>query len=270
MTTATHALTLAEYLALPAVSSHRLWALHHRSPWHARYSEQEQTEAKDKGTLLHALVLEPESVESRFHRFVGEKRTKEAKEEWERAEAQGLVVVRADAWDEVEAEAGRVRAAVAPLLDAATGTERVLLWTDPETGLGCKARADLLLPDGMADLKRFSRSAHPRSFVAACATYGSHFQAAWYMRGARILGLPCSRWRWIAVEANGPVTVYEARPEDLLRTERVLLDTLARWCACERDGVWPAYEGGALDLSAIVAGEEPDFSDIELEEEEVP
>lgn len=263
----TAAMSLAQYLALPAVSASRLWALHHRSPWHAKNAAIPTTESMDKGTLLHALVLEPCTVQSRFYRFEGEKRTDAKKAEWAEAENDGLVVVRAAAWDEIEQEAVRVREAVSALLAASRGAERVLTWIDPDTGADCKARADLLLPDGIADLKRLSRSAHPKAFAAACGTYGSHFQAAWYMRGARILGMPSLVWRWIAVEAGGPVTVYEARPEDLLRTERLVVEALRRWCECEAAGHWPGYVGGPLDLSALAAGADPDFSDLEEEVE---
>lgn len=257
---------LDRYLAIDAASSSRLWALTHESPWHARFGYRAPTPAMALGSLLHALVLEPDTVPRRFYRFDGDRRSNAKKTEWEGAEAAGLEVVRADAWDEAHEQAGQIRAVVAPLLARVHAHEATMIWD--EGGLACKARPDAILADGLLDLKR-SRSGHPRAFVAACARYGFHFQAAWYRRGARKLGLPHARWRWVVAEVGGPVTVYEAQGPDLDRIEMEVERALGRYRACLSTDSWPGYEGGPLDLSALalVEGGDVQFEGLALEDE---
>jgi hypothetical protein len=68
--------------------------------------------------------------------------------------------------------------------------EYAAYWTDPETGVDCKALLDCVcqLPSGqwvVFDLKTTAGAADRDSFARAVETYGYHFQAAWYCEAAK-------------------------------------------------------------------------------------
>jgi hypothetical protein len=261
-------LSLTDYLAHEGVSASRLWAFHNRSPWHARYGHREPTPAMNAGSLLHALVLEPESVERRFYRFEGAMRTKDKRAERDAVLEQGLEIVREGDWEMIETEAGLIRDSIHDILRGAE-TEQTLIWTEVPCVMA-KARPDLVTTDGLADIKRV-RNGHPQAFLGACRRYGWHWQAAWYMRGARECGLDAGNggWRWIVVEAEGPVTVYSVSPDDLTLIEIQIERALDAYRDCLATDHWPGYEEGRLDLSTLMAGAtEIDFEGLELEEDE--
>src|SRR5690242_11863355 len=60
-------LSFSDYLAIPAISSGALRGLHTTSPAHVKASDFERTEAMDKGSALHTLILEPEQFPNRFY-----------------------------------------------------------------------------------------------------------------------------------------------------------------------------------------------------------
>jgi hypothetical protein len=261
-------LSLGDYLSHEGVSASGLWTFHHRSPWHARYGLREPTPAMAAGSLLHAMVLEPESVPGRFYRLEGDLRTAVKRDERDAVLEKGIEIVRESAWDLVATEAELIRASVHDWLRVAQ-TEQTLLWTEA-CGVQAKARPDLVMSTGLADIKRV-RNAHPKSFLAACSRYGWHWQAAWYMRGARECGLAAGdgSWSWIAVEAEGPVTVYTASADQLALIEIQIERAFDAYHDCLATDHWPGYEEGRLDLSSLIAGEIAiDFEGLELEEDE--
>lgn len=249
-----HGTSLDEYLAIDAVSASQLFKLSYRSPWHVRYGERKETEAMGLGSLLHAMVLEPETVGGNFYRFEGDKRSNAKKDEWDTAEGGGLTVVRAKAWDEIRTQADEIRSRCAKLISRGTHFEQTMIWEDPKTGLLCKGRLDMATDTGLVDFKR-SRNGHPQAFVGACRRYGHHWQAAWYLRGARALGLPAQTWTWVVCEDGGPITEYETTPGAVLVFETEINSALERYADCVRSNHWPAYEAEELDLSSLASDE---------------
>jgi hypothetical protein len=59
-----------------------------------------------------------------------------------------------------------------------------IFWTDPVTGVPCKARLDYLKPRAIVDLKTFELRDTPpnRAIARAVAAYRYHIQASWYLR----------------------------------------------------------------------------------------
>ena len=84
--------------------------------------------------------------------------------------------------------------------------EQSLWYIDEETGLLCKERTDLLLPDILGDLKS-TRDARPEPFMRDAYKYGYHISASHYQVGAE-KHLEDSQWSgqflFIAVESAEP------------------------------------------------------------------
>lgn len=116
-----------------------------------------------------------------------------------------------------------------------------LLWDDPDTGLRCKARLDVLFPnmaglDLVLDVKT-TKSAQRWSFRADCARYGYHRQHAHYVDGLRQIGRRPGPFYFLVVEKTPPylVALYklddaavDLGAEQVGRAMRTLADCIAR------------------------------------------
>lgn len=218
-----------------------------RSPAHLQAhlsgAQAEETEPLFKGTLIHAVVLEPDSIGSRYYLEPdGDGRTKVVREA--RAEAASLnpgkIPVRQPDLD----LAARIRDSVyshkaaKALLGADGDVERSVFWTNTDTGEPCKARLDKMSQTKafIADVKS-TRDASPTAFAKSIVTYRYDVQAVHY---AESLGL---RFVFIAVEKTPPyaVAVYAVNPE-ILRLGKTRRDpNLRSYAECKASGRWPSY-----------------------------
>lgn len=221
-----------------------------------------ETAAKAFGKALHCAVLEPDVFErtyiiAREHPYARvSDRLRNAKKP-----SQGTLDAIAY-WDAWEAEmAGRIEVShkdatrlrgmaasvrshpiAGKFFQGGTG-EVTMIWTDPRTGLVCKARDDYWREDlwMIGDLKS-TEDASPRAFARSVVNYGYHIQNAHYTSGPQVLsGGDAPRFLFVGVEKEPPyaVGVYmldadaEARGHEL--RDRAM-DTLDR---CLRDDEWP-------------------------------
>lgn len=84
-------------------------------------------------------------------------------------------------------------------------TEKVQLWDDQGTGLPCKARLDIWLPqDGLiVDIKTTSAKSY-REFLAACYLYDYDRQGAYYLDGTP----HASHYVILGVQKQAPWSVF--------------------------------------------------------------
>lgn len=218
-----------------------------RSPAHLRAhldgAEREETEPLFKGTLIHAVVLEPDSVGSRYYLDPdGDGRTKAVKDA--RAEAAALnpgkIPVRKADLDVAVAVRDSVYShkAAKALLGADGEIERSIFWTNRDTGEVCKARLDKLSQTKafVADLKS-TRDASPTAFAKSIVNYRYDVQAVHYAEPVDL------RFVFIAVEKLPPyaVAVYAASPE-IQRFGKGRRDpNLRTYAECRASGRWPSY-----------------------------
>jgi hypothetical protein len=237
-----------EYLGWDCVSKSRLDDLA-ISPAYCRMRvlrPDDSTKAQAFGKACHVAVLEPERFEASYALAPGAKRnTKAGKEEWADflLEAGTREPLRPEEYERClrirDAVLGHSRASA--IIARSTMREACIVWLDARTGLTCKARADVLAPGLVADLK-VTREWHPDHFAAAARKYGIHRQAAMYLAGLRALGQQADHFAVIAVNPEEP---HECEVNDFggMSLEcgdvqvRALLD---RYAACVRSGVWPA------------------------------
>lgn len=251
-------MTLSEYLGLDAAGASTLHKLATLSPWHAKHSSYE-SEAADKGSLLHALALEPDTVGDRFYRFDGEKRTDAKKAEWASAEADGLIVVRSAAWETIEQEAEHVRR----LLTSAGGiawAEQTFTWDID--GIPCKTRPDALMNDGtLIDIKRVGRSGKgaPSAFRWKIERDGYLWQASWQTRAVA----DATKYAWLVQEEGAPPYLYRMPLEALRAVDDDMVAALKVWAACRECGVWPGYKETKWTDPLTAAIPEDDDDDVE-------
>jgi hypothetical protein len=252
-------LPAAEYHADPGASS-TLLRKFARSALHARYEMlhgSEQTEPQAEGEAIHTAVLEPMRFEMAYARGPAERRTKAGRDAYDVLASAGKIVLKAGPYDDVLniRDAVNAHETAGALLAASVERELSVFWT--EHGRRCKARLDLVTTfvgwtwvvdikgqgDGLAD-------ASPDGFARACAQYGYHVQAAWYLRALDKIAPHPRRFAWIAVEKAPPhaVAVYEPSEAMLAQGASQAEQYFQRLRHAEETGNWPGYIEGIRPL----------------------
>jgi hypothetical protein len=129
----------------------------------------------------------------------------------------------------------------------------------------CRAKADWLRPDGIVDFKT-AESASEESLTKAFYNHGYYIQAAFYLRGFRLLDLDAAVQRepffaLAVVEKTAPYLVHVTQLTEraLVHGDRKVAEALERYRDCTAAGVWPGYpenEITDIDLPAYVRTEE--------------
>jgi len=218
----------------------------HRSPAHLRaYLEglRPPTPRMEFGQLVHAWVLEPDSIQSRYLRTPNfDRRTKAGKagaaEMEARAKESGMTMVDDETWDKATLiVAGVYRNKAAASILSKGDAEQSVIWINSETGEPCKARADWLRENFTTDVK-ITVDASLDAFGRSIARYRYHVQDAHYREG-----FDSPRFVWIAVETEPPyaVAVY-ADNADMLSIGKAHRDAdLRLYAECKAKDQWPGY-----------------------------
>lgn len=122
--------------------------------------------------------------------------------------------------------------------------ERALVWLDPETGVTCRGRADIIVPGvAVVDVKT-ADDASPRGFGRAAATYGYPVQAAMYVDGWHALTGEHLPFLWIVVEKDPPhlVAHYYATAVQITDGRDAYQRACTVYAACESASDWPGYD----------------------------
>lgn len=258
-----------EYHSDPAVVGHSALVslLHSPKHYHAAMMRgRKATDAMEFGTAFHTQVLEPERFAAEYvvkpkfdlRTNVG----KEGSAAWD-AENPGKTII---------SEADRV--AIEGMFDALTERtdiartiqnsyrEKSYFWTDEDTGIACRLRADLLVRDewtgeiiAIADLKS-TQDASKARFSKEIANRGYDLQAAFYADAVSSALGRSIPFFLIPVESAYPhgVASYKVGPTTMevgRKKYRAALQLL-QWCR-ENDR-WPSYQ---LDESEVI--EVPSF-----------
>lgn len=219
------------------------------------------------GRAIHTAILQPERLAIEYAVFEGARRAGKAWDAFEEANA-GKTILKRDEWSLVESLAERVRKddiAQEWLGRGKALIERSIAWTDPATGLKCKARPDAV-HSAVVDVKSTS-TVDERTFRAQVARLGYFGQLAFYRRGYRALTkmtLPCAI---LAAELDAPhdLAVFVLDEDSLNAADAEISRLLAKVAECRKSGVWPGrYQAAqAMTLPDWARGEvEFNFSEV--------
>lgn len=237
--------------------------------WHqylsGDYEPPKPKEGYHVGSVLHTLVLEPEKFESEY--FRGTKWNKATKigkagHAADMQAANGRIIVDAPTIEKVEAmrDALFSNPIIANLLKNEPGlsfVEQSYFWTDPETGIQCKARPDmlrLLIEPVIVDLKSCD-DASPRGFQLSAIKYGYYLQMAMIFEALKACGsfnkydgnsispLIFKRCMFACVEKAPPypTAVYMMQDDALHYGLGQFHSLLRQYKACQENGKWNDY-----------------------------
>jgi hypothetical protein len=238
-------MSFAEYRAILAINASalkqgRISMLHMRHEM--TRADDDPTDAMSLGTLLHAAILEPDTLPHRFAVWDGGARRGKDWELFKSSNAERNIVT-AD-WMALAVKASsRVWAndRARGLLDGAT-VEKPVLWTHPQCG-ACKARLDGIARDGrLFDIKTCRQiGAFSRQF----ASLGYDIQCGWYADGwKRSTGQARDMWL-IVVETVAPydVACWRVPAIAMQRGLELAVEIGTEYRACKANGVYPGVQG---------------------------
>lgn len=256
-----HGLSAKTYHASVDIPSCSLLKAMLTSPAHYQaklLASQSKSAAKDFGTLIHTLVLEPGKFSSEYAVFTGKRDGRDSEFKAFCAKNSGLNVI-----DEVELAAARLLAEKVlqrrvhgrPFGDfVAEGIpEASLFYTDPTTGVRCRARIDLLHPEAVFDLKT---TMHPTPGAWTRQALALHYDMQSYMYTLAVSlfhGLTTPPpFVFIAAENEQPhsIGVYRAGASFVENGGRKYQAALGGYAACCKVGHWPdASSDGVLEIT---------------------
>jgi len=129
--------------------------------------------------------------------------------------------------------------------------EASVVWRDNETGLLCKGRLDLLLPDLIVELKTTRMHvADDRALTWVASTLGYHIKLAAYQDAVSHLIDEVLPVKLIFVEQIAPhdVRVLNVPAAVLAQGWDEWQRLLGLIAVCERTGIWPGCDSGESDL----------------------
>lgn len=205
----------------------------------ARTLQREQTPAMQLGSLVHTLVLEPETVPERYAIAMEmDRRTNDGKAAWAAFQdaAVGREVIDFKLYKHAELIANAVLTndTAAGLFTADGPIEQPCFWDQDR--IACKCKPDKwLLDDGIIIDLKTCRDSTPDGFARAAANLGYFRQAAWYLRGTK-----ATDFIFVAVQTEEPyeVGIYEIDAGDLEIGDRQNLDALCALKKCIDTGNW--------------------------------
>jgi hypothetical protein len=207
------------------------------------------------GTVVHAMVLEPHTVQDVVRVLPADAPAKRsaADKAWHEAFAAGGHIIMA-AEDYARAAAARAALLAHPaarLLDGAL--REVSMFWKSTYGAPCKARADILAADYsfVLDVKT-TRDASPDEFKRSMWNFRYDIQAAWYMDAVQqVVGVRPHSFVIAAVEVEPPHGVMFYRIEDsaLEIARRDINHALYEYVLARESGVWRGYDTDIVSLS---------------------
>jgi hypothetical protein len=245
----------------PSLSSSIARTIISRSPLHAWYQHPRLNDAHkpdnskefDIGTAAHDLILKGQDCLAIIN--ADNFKTKVAREERDAAYAAGLTPLLNKDWDAVQLMATEFFHALYRTRDAQDafrdGTpEQTLIWK--HDGIWFRAKLDWM-PKNSRIYDDFKTTTNARSdaFQRRVYEHGYDMQAAFYMRGLRLLGI-CDDpiFRFIAVEKEAPhgVSINRLSPAAIELADMKVSRAIEIWKRCLHENRWDGYPPITVDI----------------------
>ena len=246
-----------DYHAHSAVSSSNCKDLL-KSPWlywHNKHNPKPPTAAMAYGSMVHHLILEPNTFDDNYLVAEIPKRvSKKGKEEYKELEqeANGRKLLALD--DFLKAQEMRHNLGKNPLIRSLLSggaAEQATFWQDELTGVECRAKADFVDFDKgiIIDLKTTSDLASEISFKWTTRKYNYHLSAAFYECGFRLATQQAYDFFFIVVESFEPFNfaIYKLGSELMRQGESLYHESLRVYRDAANKGSFELpYHGGNL------------------------
>ena len=225
------------------------------------------------GSAIHCSVLEPDVFPLRYCVWSGGRRAGNKYDEFVAANA-GLDVLKDNEYATCLAARNAVYAhpVAGDLLRRGDLNDREasVVWVDNQTGLTCKGRLDLLLPELIVELKTTRmRVADDRALTRVASTMGYHIKLAAYQDGISHITGEVLPVKIVFVEQIPPhdVRVLNVPASVLAQGWDEWQRLLGLIAECEAAGVWPGCDSGESDLT--VWGDGSEFLPVTIEGESI-
>jgi hypothetical protein len=250
-------LPMADYLALPYLSSGLCHRLLTTSPYHARYEqqnrEQDDTDASDCGTAIHDALLE--GIDRIQPIDAPDWRTKAAKVAREEARAAGKIPMLLHKVWQVEAAVKAAKDCIASselagIFDDGQ-PELTLIWD--ESGITAKARPDWTAKGWHVSVKTTEGSANPAIYTRhRMSSLGHDTGLAFYARGFQALGIEVEH-RILLIEQSAPYgcCIFGLAPSKWEYAARRTARAIATWQQCHETGHFPCYPTRTVFAEAL-------------------
>lgn len=251
----------AEYFAAEALNNTSIGYIIECPALYKAHQTMEETPSKAflLGSLVHAMVLEPDKVAERYAPVYSSGTTKAGKEERKALAEKSITAFSADDWDLATSMSESLRTTcqtTAKLLSLPGRSEVSLYWEEEleDTKLACKARVDRLaqLPDGSwvaIDLKTTADTVKPSELARKAYNFGYHRQAAWYTRGMKACGIEAPFiFFFVSKQAPYLVTPLSFTADALALGDDQCMRACRTLLHCQEDDEWPAYTTGIYEV----------------------
>lgn len=267
-----HGLPEDQYHGTKALISKSALDVFNVSPLHYLASLDAPLEDRDAaplrvGAAYHCAVLEPDLFHAKVIRMpdfgpMQSSTNRRVRDQWLACEAVGKTYLKADEYAQVIAMRDVLLCSPEgrKLLVPGGQAEATALWTCPETGLRCKARADWLHVERgiFVDLKS-ALSASKAAFRRAAAEHRYHVQDAMYSRAFEENDAPIVDFVFLVQEKEPPYAyqAFRYNTEGRLRGEELYMRELRQLRHCIDTDHFPSYSHNGevveLDLPPYAA-----------------
>ena len=244
--------TNEQYHASEGLSRSKLWTFKQLPYkfWYeylsGEFERPEDKEAYILGDLVHALILEPDTIGERYIQSPDfDRRTKQGKIDYTAfmEQAQGKIMVKADTWRQATQMFKAISSnnTVCDLLSDAK-MEKSIYWKHATTGLICKARPDIWQGRIVSDLKT-TQNAGYRAFQTSAYQYGYFLQAGMIYEALKSVGEPFDNFVNICVEKTKPYAIglYMMDDEAVQFGIDMFHAIMERIVICFDKNIWPDY-----------------------------
>lgn len=221
--------------------------------YHALGAPLEDEDAKNLrfGQAYHVGVLQPDlfaqkTVVIPYFGPLQSPKNREARAEWLRYNLKGRVWLTEEERNTILAMRDVLRKSklYRQILGHGFTPEVTALWTCPETGLRCKARADaLVIEDGLGVDIKSALSAQPVMFKMSAAKHRYHVQDAFYTRAFDENDIELVNFVFMAQEKKPPYAYSSLQYNDTARArgEEIYMRDLRRLRRCIDLDYFPSY-----------------------------
>lgn len=252
----------AIYHSNPALSQSRLKeilkcpALYKYNVEHAEEQSEEETKTLLLGSLFHAMVLEPETIDKlyKIKQFKGT--TKEGKAERLAAIEAGITLVSEDLWQQAAGMANSVTSSKRwQLIQKAETCDKELSVYWEQHDIAFKARLDCVAyirdyGHVILDLKS-TQDASPEAITKSIFKYGYHMQAAWYKYAyERESNQRVTDFIFMFVEKKPPYIMTMASVDEAVIAKGLdqIHNAVELYKTCIANNNWPSYAEGIINI----------------------